>query len=83
MQIHRLAASRKTYRGLKIKQLQSMSNWLLLAKQLEKLIEQKENVRSQIIEDIISKAKVVVTTNSMVMSDFLKTSWFDIAIIDE
>ncbi len=83
MQIHRLAASKKTYRGLKAKQLQSMSNWLLLAKQIERLLDQKDKVRGQIIEDILENAKVVVATNSMVLSDFLKTHWFDVAVIDE
>lgn len=83
MQIHRLAASKRPYRGLKVKQLQSMSNWLLLAKQIERLLDQKEKVRGQIIEDILDNAKVVVATNSMVLSDFLKTYWFDVAVIDE
>lgn len=83
MQIHRLAAAKKNYRWLKIKQLQSMSNWLLLSKQIERLLKQKEMLREEIIDDVVENAKVVLATNSMVLSDFLKTKWFDVAIIDE
>ena len=83
VQIHRLAASWKSYRWLKVKTIWSMSNWLLIQKQIDRLIEQKEQIRQNIISDIIENAKVVLSTNSMVFSDFIKWHFFDIAIIDE
>jgi hypothetical protein len=49
-----------------------MSNWLLLQRQIDRLIEQKDFVKTKIISDIIENAKIVLSTNSMVFSDFIK-----------
>jgi len=83
MQIHRLAAAGKPYRGLKIKQIQSMSNWLHLQKRIDKLVEQKEELREKIYSEILDQAKVVVTTNSWAWVPTLQSVWFDVAVIDE
>ena len=83
MQIHRLAASWKTYRWLSLKIIWSMSNWLLVQKQIDRLVEEKEKIKNQIIDEIISNAKVILSTNSMCFSEYLKDKKFDIAIIDE
>ena len=83
VQIHRLAAAWKTYRWLSLKTLWSMSNWLLIQKQIERLLTEKEEIKTKIINEIIKNAQVVLSTNSMCFSEYLKDKKFDIAIIDE
>ena len=83
MQIHRLAISWKTYRGLSLKILQSMSNWLLLQKQIDRLIDEKNAIKQKIIDSLIDNAQIILSTNSMTFSDILKNKTFDISIIDE
>ncbi len=83
VQIVKLAQKNQSYRWLKVKTIQSMSNYIQLQTKINKLIEQKEKIKQKIIDDIIENSKVVFTTNSMCFSDILKTRYFDIAIIDE
>ena len=82
-QIHRFAAMKKAFRGLKPKQLISMSNWLLIQNQINSVIEEKEKIKQIIQNEIIENAKIVLSTNSMCFSDFLKWERFDLVIIDE
>jgi hypothetical protein len=49
-----------------------MSNWLKIQEQINEVISQKEYLKQQIQDDILDKAKIVLSTNSMCFSDFLK-----------
>ena len=82
-QIHRFAAIKKAFRWLKPKQLISMSNWLLIQNQINSIVEEKEKLKQIIQNEIIENAKIILSTNSMCFSDFLKWEKFDLVIIDE
>jgi superfamily I DNA and/or RNA helicase len=60
-----------------------MSNWLLIQKQIDRLLSEKEEIKTRIINEIIKNADVVLSTNSMCFSEYLKDKKFDIAVIDE
>jgi hypothetical protein len=49
-----------------------MSNWLKIQEQINEIISEKEFVKQKIQDDILDNAKVVLATNSMCFSDFLK-----------
>jgi len=83
IQIIRLSQRRQSYRWLNIKIIQSMANYILIQNKINKLIEEKEKIKQQIIDDIIENSKIVFATNSMCFSDILKNKHFDIAIVDE
>jgi len=82
-QIHHFAAIKKAFRWLKPKQLVSMSNWLLIQNQINSVVEEKEKIKQIIQDEIIDNAKIILSTNSMCFSDFLKWEKFDLVIIDE
>lgn len=83
MQIHRLASKGKDFRGIKSFEIKSMSNWLHLNKKIENLIQERQELREKIVEDVLDNAKVVFSTNSMVFSDLLEGQFFDVSFIDE
>jgi hypothetical protein len=60
-----------------------MSNWLLLQKQIDRLIDEKNAIKQKIIDSLIDNAQIILSTNSMTFSDILKNKTFDISIIDE
>jgi len=60
-----------------------MSNWLKIQEEITEIINEKNLIKQKIEDDIIENAKIVLSTNSMCFSNFLKEKKFDIAIIDE
>lgn len=82
-QIHYYANLRKSYRWVKQKIIVSMSNWLKIQEEISEIMNEKNLIKQKIEDDIIENAKIVLSTNSMCFSNFLKEKKFDIAIIDE
>jgi len=82
-QIHHYAMLKRSYRWINAKIIVSMSNWLKIQEQINEIISEKEFVKQKIQDDILDNAKIVLATNSMCFSDFLKWRKFDLAIIDE
>ncbi len=82
-QIHYFALVRKSYRGVKSKTIVQMSKWLKIQEQINEIFQEREFLKQQIQDDIVNNAKIVLSTNTMCFSDFLKDKHFDIAVIDE
>ena len=82
-QIFKYAKSGKVARGLSLQNIKSMAEWLRLQRDVKRLREQKKRIEEEIINDIISDAEVVCTTNSSAGSEFLMDRYFDTLFIDE
>ncbi len=73
----------KTQRGISKETLQSMASWIKENRKINQLVAKLQEQEAKIYQKIIDEADVVLATNSMVKSDLLKQSYFDVAIIDE
>jgi len=78
-----LAAKGKSQRGVSVKTLQSMATWIKYNKKIEALVSKLRAKEEEAYKNIIKESDVVLSTNSMIMSDILKDFEFDVAIIDE
>ncbi len=74
---------RKGARGISVKLMKSMANWIALNQEIDKRIQELKEKEKEVFNSIILGADVVLSTNSMVQSEFLKDFYFDVAIIDE
>ncbi|WP_281950531.1 IGHMBP2 family helicase [Nitrosophilus kaiyonis] len=78
-----LAARGKSQRGVSVKTLQSMAKWIKYNRKIEDLINRLRMEEEEAYKNIIKTSDVVLSTNSMIMSEILKDFDFDVAIIDE
>lgn len=77
------AKKRQSVRGISKSTLNSMANWIILNNEIDKNIKALKEKEEKIFKDLISGADVVLSTNSMVLSEILKDFYFDVAVIDE
>jgi len=82
-EIINLAMRNKGSRGLTKATVRSMANWIVLQSEVDQKYQELKDWEKRIFNEIILSADVVVSTNSMVYSDFLKDFSFDVAVIDE
>ena len=82
-EILNLAQKGKGARGVSRESIRSMANWIVLNYEIEDRFQDLKEKEKQLFNKIILEADVVVSTNSMVLSDFLKDFSFDVAVIDE
>ena len=78
-----LSKRRQSIRGISKGIIHSMAKWLTLNYEIDKHIKVLKEKEKEIFKNIISEADIVVSTNSMVFSEFLQDFHFDIAVIDE
>ena len=78
-----LSKRRQSIRGISKGIIHSMAKWLSLNYEIDKHIKVLKEKEKEIFKDIISEADIVVSTNSMVFSEFLQDFHFDVAVIDE
>ncbi len=78
-----LAARGKSQRGVSVQTMQSMAKWIQADREIEEKVNRLKKEEELLYRKIIESADVVLSTNSMVMSDMLKDFKFDIAVIDE
>jgi len=79
-EILRLARTNKSARGLSAKTIKSMAKWIELNKEIQTLLNKAKTVEEEIAKEVISKAQVVLATNS---TSFLIEESFDVVVIDE
>jgi superfamily I DNA and/or RNA helicase len=82
-EIIRLAKEKRGLRGLSRELIQSMARWIELNREISRAISTYKAKEAEIIKNLIGLAEVVLSTNSMVASEFLQGFEFDIAVIDE
>ncbi len=78
-----LAAKGKGARGVKREVVRSMAGWIKLNQEIENRVIALKELEAEVFKKIISQADVVLSTNSMVKSEFLEGFEFDAAVIDE
>ncbi len=81
--ILKLAKEGKSQRGVGVQTIQSMAKWISADREIEDKVKKLKMDEEAVYKKIISLADVVLSTNSMVMSDILKDFVFDVAVIDE
>ncbi|NPA62965.1 MAG: IGHMBP2 family helicase [Methanococci archaeon] len=82
-QILKISKKKKSYRGIPKEKIVSMAEWITKNKKIQKIIKNLDDLTEKIINEILSEADVVVSTNSMAGSDVLKDWEFDVVVIDE
>jgi len=82
-EILKLASTNKGARGISKSLMRSMANWLVLNEEINEKFEEVKALEKEAFNRIILEADVVVSTNSMAFSEFLKDFSFDVAVIDE
>jgi len=78
-----LAAHGKSQRGVSVATMQSMAKWIKMDRKIESLVKDLRFQEERAYQKIIQSADVVLSTNGMIMSDLLRESEFDVAVIDE
>ena len=81
--ILRLAQAKRTKRGIKIEDIESMAEWIKIQNQITKIIKEITKIEEKIAKKILEEAEVVLCTNSSAALEFLKDFEFDAAVIDE
>ncbi|MFB6212582.1 MAG: IGHMBP2 family helicase [Candidatus Magasanikbacteria bacterium] len=82
-QIKKLARKNKGSRGIRPEKIRSMSKWIQLQEEVEKLFSKADKLESKAFNEILDDFEVVCTTNSTAGSSLLSEREFDILIIDE
>ncbi len=82
-QIKKYALKKKNIRGIPNKIIKSMAKWIEISEKIKEMYEKLKNIETDIIKDILKKHNIVLATNSMAGSEFLKDMDFDVCIIDE
>ena len=82
-QIKKYALKKKNIRGIPSKIIKSMAKWLETSEKIKEMYEKLKNIESNIIKEVLKKHNIVIATNSMAGSEFLKDIEFDVCIIDE
>ncbi|BDY12443.1 IGHMBP2 family helicase [Hydrogenimonas cancrithermarum] len=78
-----LAATGRAYRGVDVKTIQSMAQWIKEDEKVERFYAAIRELETSIIRDIIGGADVVLSTNGMIGAEMLEGFTFDVAVIDE
>ncbi|SFP01699.1 IGHMBP2 family helicase [Hydrogenimonas thermophila] len=81
--VKKLSALGKSYRGVDIKTINSMAQWIKEDEKFEKFFSAIRELEESIVQDIISKADVVLSTNGMIGAEMFEGVTFDVTVIDE
>ena len=82
-QILRLAKAGKSARGIPTRIIRSMAKWIELNDEIQRILEEARRIESEIIEEIVERSEVILSTNSSSALDFIRDVEFDVAVIDE
>lgn len=77
------ASKNKGGRGISIDKMKSMAKWIEYSKQIEELHSKIKKIENKMVEDIVGKSDVILSTNSSAALDSIANIKFDVAIIDE
>jgi predicted DNA helicase len=81
--ILRLAQAKRTKRGIKMEDIESMAEWIKIQNQIVKIIKEISKIEEKIAQKILEEAEVVLCTNSSAALEFLRDFEFDSVVIDE
>jgi predicted DNA helicase len=81
--IKELAEEGRGSRGVPPEKIEEMAEWLMLREQADELFAEAERLEQTAINEVLSAADVVCSTNSTAGSDLLQNQTFDTLVIDE
>ena len=81
--IKTLAAEGRSYRGVDMKTIRSMAMWIKEDEKVNRYYDAVRDLERAIVQDILERADVVLSTNGMVGSEAMEGMTFDVAVIDE
>jgi len=81
--ILRLAETKRTKRGIKLEDIESMAEWIKIQKKITKIINQISKIEEKIAKKILLESEVVLCTNSSASLEILKDFDFNTTVIDE
>lgn len=70
-------------RGLKIEEIRGMADWIILNREVKRVLKIVIKFEELIAKEVIKNSDVVLTTNSSAGLEILSNFFFDVAIIDE
>ncbi|MDY6777512.1 MAG: IGHMBP2 family helicase, partial [Candidatus Nanohaloarchaea archaeon] len=82
-QIRELAEEGKGSRGVPPEKIQEMAEWLELQEEADELFERSDELEQEAIQEVLSAADVVCTTNSTAGSELVQDAEFDVLVLDE
>jgi len=82
-EILELAKIGKGKRGVKAEWIKEMAEWLKIQQKINELYELKKKIVEEIINDVLDKADIVFSTNSVAGGEFLQNKNFDTVFLDE
>jgi predicted DNA helicase len=81
--IKELAEEGRGSRGVPPEKIEGMAEWLALQETADELFDEAERLEQAAIDEVLSAADVVCSTNSTAGSDLLDNQTFDTLVIDE
>ncbi|PQJ34765.1 AAA family ATPase [Salinibacter sp. 10B] len=81
--IQELAEEGRGSRGVPPEKIEEMAEWLDLRDKADDLFDEAERLEQEAIDEVLSAADVVCSTNSTAGSDLLQHQTFDTLIVDE
>jgi len=81
--IVRYAEKGESVRGVPVKVIRAMADWLRIQRRINALIEKAKEYEAIAIDRILENAEVICSTNSSAGSEVLANRDFDVVVIDE
>lgn len=77
------ASKNKGGRGISIEKMKSMAKWIEYSQRIDEAHSEIKRIENKMINEIIDKSDVILSTNSSAALDSISRTKFDVAIIDE
>ncbi|ADL13588.1 IGHMBP2 family helicase [Acetohalobium arabaticum] len=82
-QIREQAQQGSGARGVPLDKIKEMAEWLELQEEIDDLFAEMDQLEEEAVNDLLSTADVVCTTNSTAGSEVLDNFWADLLVVDE
>ena len=77
------ASKGKGGRGISAEKMKSMAKWIEISQQIDEEHDEIKRIENRMINDIIDKSDVILSTNSSAALEAIARTKFDVAVIDE
>ena len=77
------ASKGKGGRGISAEKMKSMAKWIEISQQIDEEHDEIKRIENRMINDIIDKSDVILSTNSSAALEAIAKTKFDVAVIDE
>ncbi|MEA1994175.1 MAG: IGHMBP2 family helicase [Euryarchaeota archaeon] len=81
--IKKLAGQKRGSRGVSPHRMKEMADWIKTQEKVDNLFEESDKLEKKAVDEVISSADVICTTNSTAGSELMEEREFDVVVIDE